>query len=227
MGFFDFFKRKKEHKSSKRNIPNSVKIIDNHLDGFFDRKEDIVVLDEIESEIIHRDIFIIKSNKDRPYHILLSCGMSAIPMIIPDDVESSELCEVMMLLPKTWDINYESFSDEKNYWPFRLLKELMMLPHPNKTWLGYGHTFCYDDSEEYAQEVGFNSAILLKSMELSGDFTEIKLKKDKKVEIYSIIPLYKEELEYKKENGTSKLLERFDEFDINEIVKIGRKNVCI
>ena len=230
MGIFSFFKSKKRDshiRYSKDNIPNSVKGIDEHLNQFFDKNEDIVVLDEIESEVIHRNIFIIKSNKERPYHILLSCGMSAIPMKIPEDIESSEFCEVMMLLPKDWNIEYEFFDDERNYWPFRLIKELMMLPHPNKTWLGYGHTFEYEENEEYAENVGFNSVILLNSIELSKEFTEIKLNDNKVIDIYTLIPLYKEELIFKKENGTSKLLEKFDDFDIDEIIKIGRKNVCI
>lgn len=230
MGIFSFFKSKKRDshiRYSKDNIPNSVKGIDEHLNQFFDKNEDIVVLDEIESEVIHRNIFIIKSNKERPYHILLSCGMSAIPMKIPEDIESSEFCEVMILLPKDWNIEYEFFDDERNYWPFRLIKELMMLPHPNKTWLGYGHTFEYEENEEYAENVGFNSVILLNSIELSKEFTEIKLNDNKVIDIYTLIPLYKEELIFKKENGTSKLLEKFDDFDIDEIIKIGRKNVCI
>ncbi len=83
----------------KNDIPNSVEIIDSHLDEFFTDEDDIVVFDEIESEIIHRDIYFIKAVDDRPYHILLSCGMSALPMNVPGDVESSEFAEVMMLLP--------------------------------------------------------------------------------------------------------------------------------
>ncbi len=93
----------------KNSIPNSVEIVDNHLDQFFDDEEDIVVFDEIESEVIHRDIFFIKANENRPYHILLSCGMSALPMKVPENVNSSPYAEVMFLLPKEWNLNYDSF----------------------------------------------------------------------------------------------------------------------
>src|SRR5690606_33853556 len=118
-------------------VPNSVKIVDNHLDQFFDENEDIVVFDEKKSEIIHRDIFFIKATEDRPYHILLRCGMSALPMVITEDIESSEFVEIMILLPKEWNLEYESFSDEKNYWPIRIIKEIMMSPHENNTWFGF------------------------------------------------------------------------------------------
>lgn len=207
-------------------VPNSVEIIDNHLDQFFDENEDILVFDEIESEIIHRDIFFIKATEERPYHILLSCGMSALPMKVPEDIESSEFAEVMILLPKEWSLEYESFSDERNYWPIRIMKQLMLLPHPNKNWLGFGHTFVHEDDDEFAEGIGFNSVMLANSMELSSDFMEIELENDKVIDIYTLIPLYKEELEFKKQNNAYDLLKKFDKFGIEEVVKIGRKNVC-
>lgn len=208
------------------NIPNSVDIVDKHLDEFFDEDADIVVFDEIKSEIIHRDIYFIKATEERPYHILLSCGMSALPMAVPKDIDSSEFAEIMMLLPKEWNLEYESFSNEGNYWPVRIMKELMMLPHLNKTWLGFGHTFGHEDDLEFAEGIGFNAIMLAHSMELSEDFTQIELDNENFIDIYTLIPLYKEELEFKKKNSTGDLLELFDKFGIEEIVKIGRRNVC-
>lgn len=125
----------------KNYVPNSVELIDKHLDQFFDENEDIVVFDEIESDVIHRDVYFVKANEDRPYHILLSCGMSALPMKVPSDIDSSPYAEVMILLPKEWNLDYDSFENERNYWPIRLMKEIMILPHPDETWLGFGHTF--------------------------------------------------------------------------------------
>ena len=207
-------------------IPNSVEIIDSHLDHFFDDNADIVVFDEIKSELIHRDIYFIKATEERPFHILLSCGMSAIPMKIPEDIEASELAEVMILLPKEWNLDYESFSDDVNYWPIRIMKELMMLPHQHKTWLGFGHTFGHEDDEEFAKGIGFNSVMLAYSMELSTDFTQIELGSNEIVDIYTLLPLYKEELEFKKQNSAYDLLECFDKFEIGEVLNVGRKNVC-
>jgi len=210
----------------KNSVPNSVELIDSHLDKFFNDNEDIVVFDEIESEVIHRDIFFIKANEERPYHILLSCGMSALPMKVPEDDGSSPYAEIMFLLPKEWNLNYESFEDEQNYWPIRLMKELMMLPHPDETWLGFGHTFEHEVDDEFAEKIGFKAVMLAHSMELSDDFTQIEMADEQVVTIYSLIPLYPEELEFKKQNGAVALLERLDHFGVNEIVKIGRPNTC-
>ena len=63
-------------------------------------------------------------------------------------------------------------------------------------------------------------------MELSEEFTTIPLKNKKQIDIYTLIPLYPEELEFKKKTNVNELLEKFDKNNIEEIVKIGRKNVC-
>lgn len=213
-------------KSRKKIVPNSVKLIDKHLDKFFENSKEIEVFHEIESEVIHSDIYLIKANKDRPFNILLSCGMSALPMNVPEDIDASKFAEVMMLLPPDWNLKYESFEDERNYWPIRILKEMSKLPHLESTWLGYGHTFGHSPEEiEFAKGVGFNSVILLESIELSREFSLIKTRK-KTVEIFTVIPLYNEELEFKMEFGISALLEKFEEFGLKEIVQVGRKNLC-
>lgn len=214
-------------KTRRNEIPNSVKLIDKHLDKFFNNSKEIEVLHEIESEVIHSDVYIIKANEERPFNILLTCGMSALPMNVPKDIDASRFAEVMMLLPIDWNLNYESFEDERNYWPIRILKELSKLPHMDNTWLGYGHTFGHSPEEkEFAKGVGFNSVILLESIELSRDFSIIKNRK-KTVEIFTVIPLYIEELEFKMKFGTSKLLEKFEEICLEEIVQVGRRNLCL
>lgn len=210
----------------KNKVSNSIEIIDNHLDQFFDDSDEINVFDEIESEIIHRDIYFIEANEDRSFHVLLSCGMSSLPMNVPENINSSEYIEVMILLPKEWNMNFEFFDDERNYWPIRLMKTIMITPHENNSWFGFGHTFQFSDKEEFASGVGFNSVMLVHSMELSDEFTTIPLENNKQIDIYTLIPLYPEELEFKKRNSASNLLDKFNKNGIEEVVKIGRQNVC-
>ena len=207
----------------EKHIPNSVEIIDEHLDSFFD-SEEILVLHEKESEIIHSDIIIVKPSEKRNYNLLLTCGLSALPMKVPTEFENLKFAEITMLLPTDWRLNYEDFASEDNYWPIRTLKQLSKYPHLNDTWLGARHTIPLDKT--YKVNHQFDSVILLESIELSEDFTYIKTDK-KEIYLYSAIPLYKEELEYQQEHGTDKLLELFEEFDIEEVIDINRKNVCI
>ncbi len=208
--------------TDQNDIPDSVEIISEHLESFFE-SEEILVLHENESEIIHSDIFIVKPNDDRNYNILLTCGLSALPMKVPDDLDHLKFAEVTMLLPTDWNLNYEDFADENNYWPIRALKQLSKYPHLYDTWLGYGHTIPLN--KVYKVNHKFDSIILLESISLSDDFTYIETE-DKEIYFYSAIPIYKEELEYKLEHGTDKLISLFKQYDIDEIVDINRQNVC-
>lgn len=70
----------------QNNIPDSVEIIHQHLEDFFP-SEEILVLHEKESEVIHSDIFIVKPGEDRNYNLLLTCGLSALPMKVPGELD--------------------------------------------------------------------------------------------------------------------------------------------
>jgi hypothetical protein len=206
----------------KDELPNSVELISQHLSNFI-KSEDLLVLHEKESEVIHSDIYIVKANEQRKFHMLLTCGMSALPMNVPKGLDYLKCAEITMLLPANWNLNYDDFADENNYWPIRALKQLSKYPHLNDTWLGYGHTIPLDDTTPANHN--FAAILLLKSITLLEDFIFIETK-EKEVYLYAAIPIYKEELAYAIEQGTDKLVELFQQFDIKEIVDINRKNVC-
>lgn len=204
-------------------VPNSVEIIDEHLQDFF-YSEEILVLHEKESEIVHSDIYIVKPGEDRTYNLLLTCGLSALPMQTPQDLDYLQYAEITLLLPPDWKLEYEDFADENNYWPIRLLKQLTIYPHINNTWLGYGHTIPLEKTHKTNHN--FDSVILLESITLSNDFIYIETP-EKQIYFYAAIPIYKEELKYKLEYGVDELLKLLEQFDIDEIVDINRKNVCL
>lgn len=209
--------------SSKHNgVPDAVSLIDRHLNRFFN-EQDILVLHEKKSVTVHSDIYIVKASADRPYNLLLSSGLSALPMNVPEELEHLKYAEIAMLLPADWNLDYEGFADENHYWPFRALMELSKYPHENNTWFGYGHTIPLDTRQKVSHR--FHSIILLESITLPYAFMYID-GEDKEAYIYSAIPIYKEELEYQLQSGTEKLLEKFEHFDIDEIVDVNRRNVC-
>jgi hypothetical protein len=205
------------------NLPDSVELLDTHLSNFFN-EEEVLVLHEEESELVHSDIYIVKATEERPYNLLLTCGLSALPMQVPEELDYLKYAEILMLLPPQWKLEYENFADENNYWPVRALKQLSKYPHFNDTWLGFGHTIPLDDT--HTTDHSFVSIILLESLNLSEDFTFID-SEEKQVYIYSAIPLYQEELDFVLEFGSEKLLEKFEEFGIDEVVDINRRNVLI
>jgi hypothetical protein len=195
--------------------------IDNHLDEFIHNSDEIIVFDEIESPDFHLDVYWIKPDQSRNFTILMTNGVSSLPLKTPEK-QFSKYIELCMLLPQNWDLHNNNWKKPKNYWPIELLKSIGRYPSENNTWLGFGHSI---PTGEPIIGTKFESVILLKSRTLSDDFQKIKYGKER-IELYTLFPLYIEEQNYKNENGTSKLLELFDKENINDIVNIKRKNVC-
>jgi hypothetical protein len=183
-------------------LPKYFEAIENHLDKYFNENDEIMVIDEIESPDFHLDIYWIKPNKNRNYTLLLSNGISSMPFETPDK-SLSKYIELCILLPPDWDMENDNWKKSNNYWPIGLIKSLGRYPSENNTWLGYGHTI---PRTEPMTGTNFMATILLKSITLSDDFQKIKYGK-KTIEVYLLFPLFSEELEYKKINGTDKLLE--------------------
>lgn len=208
-------------------LPNSTQVIINHLKNFISRDEVIIYHDK-ECEIVYSEIFVIKPNKEvgRDYYILLTGGLSALPMNVPEDIDEPKFLELVMLLPSSWKLDLKDLEDDNNYWPFEILKTLIKVPHEDNSWLGYSHTFSWGLDQYFSPNNKFTGAILIDSISLPEDFLIIK-SAEKTISIYSAIPLYKEEMIFQIEHGTNKLIDKFEEHKITEILDINRVNTCL
>lgn len=217
---------KSDHLEETAGDVSNIEAIDKHLSEFF-KSDEISVFHEIVSDKIHVDIYFITANELRDYHILITSGMSSLPMNTPEGFDECKYAEIMTLLPKDWPLEQKDFDDENNYWPIRQLKVLARFPHLYNTWLGDGHTISNGNPPEVmADRNQFTGIILLfGGVSMPEDFFTIKLE-DKTIRILSMIPLYQEEMDYKLKHGTNGLLEKFDKFGITEVIDINRANTC-
>lgn len=208
----------------EQEIKDTIDTIDSHLRKFFP-ESDISIFHEIISDIIHIDIFMVKAGGDRDYHILMTSGMSSLPMNVPEEFGEYRYAELIALLPKVWPLESEYFQDENVYWPIRKLKQLARFPHNYNTWLCFGHTIEQENSEYYADNNRFESIILLSGYTLPEDFMRIETK-NKVINIFSMVPIYKAEMKYKLKHGLEGLLELFNKHNIQEIIDVNRVNTC-
>ena len=97
---------------------------------------------EIASPDIHVDICIVPPTEERDYYTLVTMGMGAHRMNVPEELAEYKLerAELAIALPADWKLDQESMKDEKWYWPIRLLKSLARLPIGSDTWLGCERT---------------------------------------------------------------------------------------
>jgi hypothetical protein len=204
-------------------LPEYFEAIENHIDSFFDESDEIAVFDEKDSPDFHLDVYWIKANTKREYNILLTNGISSLPMNTPN-TNFSPYIELALLLPKSWELDDDKWKKDTNYWPRMLLKQFGRYPHDNNTWLGFGHTILQPSGKSIIG-TEYKSTILLKSKTLPIEFQKIKYKQGY-IEIYILFPLFESEQVFKEKNGTNELLNLFQEKGIDDIVDLQRKK-CI
>ena len=119
--------------------PTLIEAISAHIEAHVGEPEG--VYHQQLSPYVHVDIHVVPATDDRPWITLVTSGMSERAMVAPPELGSEfERAELVLALPPDWPVDHESFSDERHYWPFRLLQELAALPHQFNTWLWFGHT---------------------------------------------------------------------------------------
>lgn len=194
-----------------------IKKVDKFINRVFG--EAPTVFHELVSPDIHVDVFIIPPDRDRNYITLVTMGMGAHKMNVPEELKEHKLerAELLITLPADWKLNER---EEKWYWPIRLLKSSARLPIACDTWLGWGHTV--DNGEPYAENTDLCGALLIDPMVGTGNCC--KLSHSEEVNFYQLLPLYRSEMEYKIKHGAEELLKLLSETSF--VVDINRLNTA-
>ena len=164
------------------------------------------------------DVLHVQPVHSRPYHTLITAGMSSVAMHVPPDVSAPQRLELMMTLPEGWK--------PADDWAPRLLQSLGKLPRERESWLGWGHIVPNGDPPQpLAPHTQLCGVIIAPSLLVPVAFYELDIDGER-VAFYSVIPLYREELELHARAGMAALLERLLNNDINDVVFLKRKNVA-
>lgn len=199
--------------------PEEMDAVEDHISSHFGDYPN--VFHELVSPDIHVDICLIEPTPERDYYTLVTCGMGAHSMGIPEDAPKEELsrAELLICLPPDWEIQND---DEKWYWPIRCLKMLARLPGRENTWLGFGHTVSYGKVLE--EHTPFSGIILLDPQDAEDGAAFCQLPNGERVNFYQVIPLFSEELTYKLEHNAEALIDKME--DVDHVVDIDRTNSC-
>lgn len=104
---------------------------------------------------------------------------------------------------------------------------LARFPHQYNTWLSYGHTIPNGESVfPFTEDTKLGCMLLLPSLSLGNEFHELKISEEKTIYFYCLYPIYKEEMELKMKEGADSLLDKFDEFEISDVIDLKRQNTC-
>lgn len=171
-----------------------------------------MVFHELVSDRVHVDVHLVPPTHDRPSVVLVTSGMSALPMTVPESVtdratwEHAELC---MVLPPTWRFDEAALSDERSYWPIRVLKQLARLPHEYGTWLGWGHSIPNGDpAAPYCDGTKLTGVIVIPPFALGGEFFEVPGAPP--LHVFQLLPVTSAEMDFKLRHDVDALLERLE-----------------
>jgi len=185
------------------------------------------VFHELVSDLVHIDIHMVAPSTARPFHTLVTSGMSDRAMTVAEGCDDPTFAELMLCLPPSWPLEHGNFKEERNYWPLRALKMLARMPHEYATWLAPGHTVPNGNPPKpFAENVGFTCALIARPLTTSDEFYDLPTTSGKIIHFYSVVPLYAEEMTLKLESGMEALFPGFDKHGVTEIVDIARPNIA-
>jgi suppressor of fused protein SUFU len=204
--------------------PGTIEAVEAHVERYIGPID--WVWHEVISDRVHLDVHVVEPTPKRPFVTLVTTGMSDRPMVVPPDSGLPEYAELLICLPSDWPRSQHDLSDERNYWPIRWLKTLARLPHDYDTWLGPGHTVPNGDpAEPFADGVGFSAMLVTWPLLVEREAIELETKQGRRVALYSLLPLYADELELKLAQGTNALYDGFDRIGVTELVDPARPSV--
>ncbi len=116
-------------------------------------------------------------------------------MDVPPGV--SPYCEYMIVLPADWPTEFEDLQDQKNWWPFNLLKRVARAPMRNKLTFSEFDSIPLTSDGSQLPGTPFSSLMLVQPYFLPLQQRVLRTTQDHTINILCIVPLYTSELAYK------------------------------
>ncbi len=164
------------------------------------------------------EICLIEPDSDRPYYTLITKGMGSSVMTTPDIITPRH-AELLVRLPLDWQADS---TDERYLWSVQYLTLLATHTFHHGGYLASGHII---PTQPLAGK--FTSLLLIEADD-GDDVAMLKLPTGKSVVFYTLVPLYKEEMRYRLEQGNIALMQALETANIPypPIIDTNRPNAC-
>lgn len=165
-----------------------------------------------ESENLNLRIYVIEPTKEKDFYTIVTCGMGAYKMELPDDFKDTDIdrIELLMYLSPAWNMDlalskptglitggtvtpiFGSMYDEWNY-PVKILKNLAQAPVNNDSYFVMGNIM--DDEEPLSPSTNDTGGILISPAYISEEGCICTLPDGEKVRFLQVMPIQTYEID--------------------------------
>lgn len=200
-------------------------LVEEHLLQHF-QQEEVTVFEEIKYWGIPIDVYRVRP-ANASFQMLVTSGMSTLPMETEDENSAFRFSELMMILPRDWEFSKEVPEDSAKDWPVTVLKQLARFPFEHKTCAGIGHTVLFNSHfQPFDPSVDFVATMLIPSVTFPSEFTTVQTESDP-IRLYTVFPLFREEWAFKQRKGYDATIDLFIRFGLTELADPNRPNVIM
>jgi len=197
-----------------------------HIDQYFGTFTQILSVDGTPDLPIQ--IVLIPPRLEHDYYTLVTLGLSRHRMKFPEERQDEKLerAELLINLPRYWKLTESGCKEDRWSWPIQMMLSIVRfaLNDPevgleSRTTLMEG-----DDGIPFAENTELRGTILLWPGPFGQDAFACRLLSGEEVNFYQVIPLYREEIQFKRENGSDALLDLCQDESL-EVINPKRLNV--
>lgn len=153
--------------------------------------------------------------------ILMTNGLSNHRMKVHEKYAGKEYNEIFFCLPDYWD-----FENPAGKWVFPMLEKLSSFVIEKDTWFGPGHTIPNGNPPVVFSEIMKQSFLVLDNpILLQKELAPLESPDGNKIHFLALIPVFKDEFDYKTSKGMYKLQSKFREKGVNELLDMYRLSV--
>ncbi|MDX2359438.1 MAG: suppressor of fused domain protein [Crocinitomicaceae bacterium] len=170
-------------------------------------------------------LLILDLELKSPVTVIVTNGLSDYRMPVPEKLVGKEHNELYFCLPNYWE--WEDAANPNMNWVFPWIQRLAKFVVEKETWFGHGHTMpCGKEELALSNSMQQNHFLLSDPILLEQELAPIDLE-DKTIHFLGIIPVFKDEFQYKQSRGTFKLLTKFMNKGVTEKLDDFRYSVNI
>lgn len=153
----------------------------------------------------------------RPWLTLRTAGVSERPMAAPPGEEYRRHAELVMYLPKDWDLR-----SDPGYWPVEMLLRLGRFVHDERSWFAPGHTVALAEPGESCDPGTLFSGVMLLAPEMEPDGFDDLVVDATPCRFLWVVPLTEAELGLALDKGVTALRGLLDQHGVGHVIDADR-----